>query len=397
MRILATILTYYFLLFGAGKAFAIDAPSLIGPANNSTITSSPSFSWGSVQDSSGYNILIDDEPSVTSPYAKNPYYPTNPSYTPQNLNPGTYYWKVKTKDQSGNWGSFSEIWSFTILASSPSPTPTPTPTPTPSPTPSPTPTPSSTNPPSSTPSPSSSSSTSSFIISNIPAQINSNQSFNLSVDLSLPDKSNQKYFLKGAFKKTEGSNYFGLTKVAGKWAKNSTKYSEQFSITTDSSGSWSGNLEVMPDSNDSGYTGSGDYIFKVARYDESGDGLTWSNEVAIKINNVEVSNPTITKTSISTPKPTNRSSASSNPSSITLKSSSPKPTQILKSTSLEASVAGVSTSATQSGSASAAIEQTKKKSPNIFIWIGSLFVIIGISLLGFIFYKKHHEKKYNLL
>lgn len=139
-----------------------------------------------------------------------------------------------------------------------------------------------------TPSPAATPSTS-FSISNVPTKINSTQTITPSISLNLPDSHNTKFYLKGAFKKVDTSNYFGLTKVGSAWIKNGSSYSDQLAITTDSSGAWSGNMEVQVDPFDSGYDGSGDYIFKVGRYSESGSGPTWSNEVNIKINSSEVS------------------------------------------------------------------------------------------------------------
>lgn len=142
---------------------------------------------------------------------------------------------------------------------------------------------------SSSPSPSpSSSTTSSFTLSNIPSEINSDQTFKSNVNLSLSNYPSTKFYLKGAFKKSDSSNYFGLTKVGSSWIQNGNNYSNQYQITTDSSGNWSGTLELQPDILDSGYDGSGDYIFKVGRYTDSGSGPTWSNEVNIKINTQEV-------------------------------------------------------------------------------------------------------------
>ncbi len=135
-----------------------------------------------------------------------------------------------------------------------------------------------------TPSPSSSSTSSSFIILSIPKKIDSDQSFPPKIDLTSISYPNEKFFLKGAFKKDGTSNYFGLTKVGDNWIKNGTKSTDQFPITTDSVGKWSGSLEVKVDLLDDGYDGSGDYIFKVARYNSNGDNLTWSNEINININ-----------------------------------------------------------------------------------------------------------------
>ena len=143
MRIKLLILAALFPFFGTSSVSAIDTPILINPPNNSNISSIPTFNWQSVSGSKEYNILIDDEPTVTSPYTKTPYYPTNQNYSPQTLNPGTYYWKVKAKDSSGVWSDWSTIWSFTLTNSTPNPSPSPTPTHSPTPFP----TPSSTSPP----------------------------------------------------------------------------------------------------------------------------------------------------------------------------------------------------------------------------------------------------------
>ena len=138
------------------------------------------------------------------------------------------------------------------------------------------------------PTPTTSSTNSSFSISSVPSEISSTDTFKASIDLNLSDSPNSLFYLKGAFKKSSTSNYFGLTKVNSAWVKNGNTYSDQYSITTDSVGKWSGSLEVEPDILDSGYDGTGDYVFKVGRYTSTGSGPTWSNEVTLKINAKEV-------------------------------------------------------------------------------------------------------------
>ncbi|HBQ51270.1 TPA: hypothetical protein DD690_04805 [Candidatus Daviesbacteria bacterium] len=157
--------------------------------------------------------------------------------------------------------------------------------------------------PSPTPSPSPSSA-SSFTISNVPSSIDSTQTFTTSITLELSSYPNTKFYLKGAFVKSGSTNYFGYTKVNDSWVKNNNTYSDQYSITTDSSGKWSGSLEIQPDVFDSGYEGTNDYIFKVGRYTSSGNGPTWSNEITIKINakEVEMAEENINLSALSVPK-----------------------------------------------------------------------------------------------
>ncbi len=230
-------------------------------------------------------------------------------------------------------------------------------------------------------------SSSSFTISDIPSRINSDQSFTTLVNLSLSDKPNTNFYLKGAFKKSDSSNYFGLTKVSGNWVKNGSSYSNQLPITTDSSGNWSGNLEAMVDSEDSGYLGSGDYIFKVAKYDP----LIWSNEVTIHINNIEIAqeSSSVNQTSFET-------TATPSPTTPALSKSSVSQS---KSFTRVASVAGVSKSASPStssaSSTSANIKVADKKQINPFVFIGIIFIIAGVGSLGYIFlYRNETVYKY---
>jgi len=318
--LLALLLIVIIFLTKTSSLLALDSPVLISPSNGVTISSAPTLTWQSVTGSTQYKIIVDDEPSITSPYAKDPYYTTNTQYSPQSLLQQTYYWKVAAKDSATDW-QWGSTWSFTISSTTPTSSTSPT----------------------SSPSPTTSSS---FTISNIPSQINSDQTMNVTVSLSLHGNPNTLFYLKGAFKKTEAANYFGLTKVGPAWVKNGSSYSDQLSITTNSSGAWSGNLEVEVDPFDSGYQGSGDYIFKIGRYTNNGSGPTWSNEVSVKITAKEVSggdldeiNSIFHKTSTKeSPVPTKKTSVTSsnyeakeNPAaSVAAANISPTPTPTFK-------------------------------------------------------------------
>ncbi len=242
-----------------------------------------------------------------------------------------------------------------------------------------TPTPSPTSTPAPSSSPTSSPSSSSFTISNSPSEINSNQSFSIPVSLSLPNNSNTVFYLKGAFKKSDSSNYFGLTKVSGSWIKNSSAYQSQYPITTDSSGNWSGNIEIKPDSEDSGFIGSGDYIFKVGRYTSSGSGPIWSNEVTVRLVSVTQGSDSVETI-------------------ITTNSPSPNITPIVQATSYQtktvskteikmASIAGITATATPSALPVAAVKSQKQINfPQV---IGIILIIVGIGLPSFIYLRNH--------
>ncbi len=349
--------------------FAGEPPILISPTNGSTVTTS-SLNWQApsyqLYSSNPYRVQVDDDSGFAS--INKDYYTKNTYYTPT-LNYGTWYWRVKAKDSSGTWSDWSNTWAFTLASSTPSPGVTSTPTSTPTPTTSPTSLPS----------------TSSFTISGSPSQINADQSFNVSVNLSLPNNPSTSFYLKGAFKKSGGSNYFGLTKVSGNWVKNGSSYSSQYQITTDSSGNWSDNLEVKPDSEDSGFTGTGDYIFKVGRYTSTGSGPTWSNEETIKIiGAAQESDPTetISDTSLS-PSSTISPSIKSIVTSSQIKSSGKTEYKV-------ASIAGVTATATPSVTPSTEVKSQKQT--NLPLIIGILLIISGLGLFFFIYLRNKKLK-----
>lgn len=380
VRIKLLILTFLSLSFGVKAIFANDPPTLSNPSNNSTVTSS-TLNWQtpsySLYNSSPYRVQVDNDSGFGS--VNKDYYTSNTHYSPS-LSKGTWYWRVKAKDTAGTWSNWSSIWSFILADSTSSPTPTPTATSTPTPTPSLSPT--------STPS---NSPTSSFTISNVPSQINSDQSFNVSANLSLPNNPNTLFYLKGAFKKSDGSNYFGLTKVSGNWPKNGSTYSNQFPITTDPSGNWSGNLEVKPDKEDSGFTGTSDYIFKVGRYTSSGSGPTWSNEVTINIVSTNVNtdqgspDQTINTTSSSSTSPDSAKSQTIPTSQTT---SNSRVTSKPKINYQVATIAGISSSSTQAATPSSKVEVKNQKQINPFLLVGIGLVFAGAGSLGYIYLKR---------
>lgn len=269
--------------------FAILTPTQLTPLSGSIVTSS-TLTWQAVEGAKDYRVIVDNEPTATGNYVAT-IYKTNTNYSPQ-LNPGTYYWKVEARDNNNQWSTWSPVWGFTLSTSQPSPSPSPSPSIAPSPSPSPSP---------------SASPTSSFLVSGVPQALDSTDSFSASVTITNLVASSQ-YYLKGAFVTAGSSNYFGKTQVSDSWIKNSQTFSSQLPITTDSSGSWSGNVTVMPDEEDSGFSAVGNYLFKIGHYTNTGSGLTWSNESLITINQVSqgisLSSESSLETQDSNPTPT---------------------------------------------------------------------------------------------
>ena len=366
---LAIVLVLLGLIFLTRPVFAGEPPIQISPTNGSVVSSStlnwqtPSYDLNS---SNPYRIQVDDNSSFPSSSINKDYYTKNTTYTPV-LNTGIWYWRVKAKDSSDIWSSWSNVWSFTLQSNS---TPNPTPTPTPSPTSTPAPTPSS-------------SYSSSFTISNIPSQINSDQSFSVSISLLLPNNPNERFYLKGAFRHPDKpANYFGLTKVSESWIKNISAYSNQFPITTNSSGNWSGALEVKPDINDSGFIGSGNYLFKVGRYqDAENSSVSWSNEHNIEI--AQATGTTEVESTYSNPQPSTNPTKS--PSTSQTKSVITKISSVPKIDHQIASIAA----ATSLPTLTPKTEIKNQKQTNPFIWGGIILVLAGAGCLGYVYLKRN--------
>lgn len=94
-------------------------PTLLAPDNGRTErVSTPTFDWSDVSDPSGitYELEIASDDNFTS-IVFTETCPTASSYTPtavRALPDGTYYWRVRARDEANNAGDFSPTWSFTV-------------------------------------------------------------------------------------------------------------------------------------------------------------------------------------------------------------------------------------------------------------------------------------------
>jgi hypothetical protein len=134
--------------------------------------------------------------------------------------------------------------------------------------------------------------------SGIPVEITQEESFFIEIDLTGAAKNNT-YYLKVGFQKEPGSGYFGYTKNhQQEWIKYGEPNDRFYKIETDSEGNWSDSIETKADvSQDSAFSGSGDYFVKISRSTASSDNW-YSNDSKVKIT---VPQPTNTPTFIPTP------------------------------------------------------------------------------------------------
>lgn len=362
------ILTALIFWIFTSDSFAATVPGITEPVSGSTVTGpTPKLIWENTQTCPGsgscYMVEVDDNSDFTNP-EKNDIYTDNNYYSPQNLSEGNWYWRVKAKDGSGVWSDWASS-SFVLSNTQSTSTPTPSPSPSNSNT-------------SGQPSVSSDSPQGGTAAFSIQLPVNSldvNSSVKSGISLVLPSNPNQTFFIKGAFIKPGGTNYFGKSMVKGNWVLNGSSYSNQLLITTDADGSWSGGIDVMPDNADSGFTGEGNYTFKVGRYNDSGSGPVWSNEISLHISGNQAAPSATAKTSgtTATPGPTAITAATVKQTAPTGQSISP----VMKTHSpdRELNIASISGESTEE----AAIYMAGFEDKRSFNW---LYILAGITLLG---------------
>ncbi len=102
----------------SGTYTIMEPPTLISPENGATTTdNTPTFDWSDVSGASNYELEVDNSSSFFSPVI-NQNSLTSSSYTAtSSLSDDTCYWRVRAKDNQGNWGGWSDIWSFMIETS----------------------------------------------------------------------------------------------------------------------------------------------------------------------------------------------------------------------------------------------------------------------------------------
>lgn len=254
-----------------------------------------------------------------------------------------------------------------------------------------------------------------FTFSGAPSSINESDTFIVNVSLIVSGSSGNNYYIRGAFAPSSApSSYFGYTKNnQGNWYSGSDK-TQYYQITMDSSGQWSGSIEVKLDARDPAYQGSGTYNFKLGRYTASGTNPTWCNNETnpCTIASISVVAPTPTPTSTPTPTlsptPTPTSSPTNTPTPTPTPTptktptptptliktptpspaNSPTPAAFLVSSALPTSVLGESVSKDKE---SKVLGSSKNNIPIILITAG-LISLIACGILAFKTYKQGEIK-----
>jgi hypothetical protein len=121
---LAIVFFFSFCLLPA-PILAKNPPQPTSPNNGSLVGENPKLTWrwdGScVENGSCFLIQVASSEDFSN-IIKNTY-TSNLFYSPQELSKGTWFWRVKAKDQSQTWSSWSQTWSFTLDLNKPSQSP----------------------------------------------------------------------------------------------------------------------------------------------------------------------------------------------------------------------------------------------------------------------------------
>lgn len=93
------------------------APTLLSPTENETgVSWTPTFFWNPSSDASGvyrYRMEIDLDPADFFPYEHFEYSWGTELTIQKVLNNNRWYaWRVRAQDNAGNWGGWSEVWTF---------------------------------------------------------------------------------------------------------------------------------------------------------------------------------------------------------------------------------------------------------------------------------------------
>ncbi len=104
--------------WSSARNFIVDttppnAPSLNSPPNGTTTNDpTPYLHWLPTPTATLYKLEVSNHADMTSPFISELI--SSNSYTCVSLSDGNYYWHVQAKDNVGNWGDWSETWSFQI-------------------------------------------------------------------------------------------------------------------------------------------------------------------------------------------------------------------------------------------------------------------------------------------
>ena len=92
-----------------------DQPQLVSYKNGEkTENKKPSLKWEAVKQAVEYELMVDDNDGFNDPEINERNIKDSDYTSKDELGNGTYYWKVRARNDMGNWGEWSSVWNFKI-------------------------------------------------------------------------------------------------------------------------------------------------------------------------------------------------------------------------------------------------------------------------------------------
>ncbi|RJQ36079.1 hypothetical protein C4559_05755 [Candidatus Microgenomates bacterium] len=250
-----------------------------------------------------------------------------------------------------------------------------------------------------------------IFVENVPAQINHDQEFEISVRVSSAAANTNNYLRAAFYSEASKTSYFGFTfNNSATWYNGTPSPIDShqfFQINIDSDGNWSNKLKVKADINSDYFKGNGSYYFKIGRYTANGSSVTdWSDPTLVNVyapSPTPTLTPTVVPTNTVVPTKVPTASSTTKSSTPTLAKSQTTPALITSTEEKEQeedlnnpsliSVLGdndVSISADKNASPTGIIKtlaSSNNNLPKVFIGIGIIF-LIACGILSFRTYQK---------
>jgi hypothetical protein len=223
--------------------------------------------------------------------------------------------------------------------------------------------------------------------SNLPSTINIGDEVPITVNLECSGCGDS--YFRGVFYES-GTNYFGVTQNnVGEWIGTSTDKTKYFFVSKNDviNATWSGQLKMKVEFDDTTWSGPKNYFFKIARYTSSNSGANWTGESSVFINGPTPSpTPTPSASPTNTPKPSPTPTPKPTPTKSATPKSSPSPSSTSEPMNLISDIK-INEETPLGMVAGASVE---KKFPTVAL----IFIIFGIAFLGyggFLLYNTKHD------
>jgi hypothetical protein len=93
-----------------------DTPNEVSPHNVEVDTNTTTLIWENIKSQTGYNIQIATENTFDNIVDNQSFNSNTTVYTTNKLTNNTYYWRIRVKNILDQWGTWSDIFNFDVVA-----------------------------------------------------------------------------------------------------------------------------------------------------------------------------------------------------------------------------------------------------------------------------------------